>query len=181
MNGQGWRTAAAAAVLGAVAVGAGAARAEPTYQTLFSYKAWEVQVVAFDDGTLACLAQVSDPGDSFSIWTYPDESVRLQFFSTAWEFGEGNTADLELQIDRRGPWSLTNAELYLNSVLFTIPDGDAGVRFIVEVARGNTLYLRAADGTNVMSYSLAGSHASINALIECGDALLDPSPQNPFN
>lgn len=179
MNGQGWRT--AAVVLGMVAAGAGAAGAEPTYQTLFSYKAWEVELVAFDDGTLACAAQVSDPGDSFSIWTYPDETVRLQFFSTSWDFGEGTTADLEIQIDRRGPWSLTNAELYLNSVLFTIPDGDAGVRFIVEVARGNTLYLRAADGSDVMSYSLAGSRASIDALIECGDLLLDPTPQNPFN
>ena len=87
------------------------------------------------------------------------------------EFGEGDTADLEIQIGKRSPWSLTNAELYKNSILFNLPDSDAGVNFLVEVAQGNRLYLRTAQGEPVMDYSLAGSRASMDALIACADAL----------
>jgi hypothetical protein len=164
-----------AAMIGAMAGSAGA----QTSETLFSHKHWEVQIVGWDDGSVGCVAQVSAPGETFSIWTYPDGAVQLQFYSTAWDFGEGDTADLEVQIDRRSPWSLTGAELYKNSVLFFLPQGDSGVNFIVEVARGNRLYLRSADGSDVQNYSLAGSRASIDALVECGEAIGRPS--NPFN
>jgi hypothetical protein len=128
-------------------------------------------IVGWDDGSVGCVAQVSAPGESFSIWTFPDGAVQLQFYSTAWNFGEGDTADLEVQIDRRAPWNLTGAELYQNSVLFYLPDSKAGVDFIVEVARGNRLYLRSDDGSDVQNYSLAGSRASIDALIDCGDVI----------
>jgi hypothetical protein len=164
---------AAMALLAAGSVGA------QTSEVLFSHKHWEVQIVGWDDGSVGCVAQVTAPGETFSIWTYPDGGVQLQFYSTAWEFGEGETADLEVQIDGSSPWSLTAAELYKNSVLFFLPQGDAGVNFIVEVARGNRLFLRSADGSDVQNYSLAGSRASIDALVECGDAIGRPS--NPFN
>jgi hypothetical protein len=168
---KGW----AAALMVAMPMSAEAQQSE----TLFSHKHWEVQVVGWDDGSVGCVAQVTAPGETFSIWTYPDGGVQLQFYSTAWEFGEGDTADLEVQIDGRAPWSLTSAELYKNSVLFFLPQGDAGVDFIVEVARGNRLYLRSADGSDVQNYSLAGSSASIQALVDCGEAIGRPS--NPFN
>ena len=143
----------AAAVIAALA---GAADAQQS-EILFSYKHWEVQIVGWDDGSVGCVAQVTAPGETFSIWTYPDGAVQLQFYSTAWEL----------------------AELYQNSVLFYLPDSQAGVDFIVEVARGNRLYLRAADGADVQNYSLAGSRASIDALVECGNAI--GRAPNPFN
>lgn len=161
-----------------LAVFSGAASAQ-TSEILFSHKHWSVSIVGWDDGTVGCVAEVTAPGEAFSIWTYADGSVQLQFFSTAWEFGEGDTADLEVQIDRRSPWSLTAAELYQNSVLFWLPDSNAGVNFIGEVARGNRLYLRSWDGSDVQNYSLAGSSASIDALIDCGEVI--QSPGNPFN
>ena len=172
---MGFRTGLAAAMIVALAGSAGAQQSE----VLFSHKHWEVQIVGWDDGSVGCVAQVSAPGETFSIWTYPDGAVQLQFYSTAWEFGEGQTADLQVQIDRRAPWNLTGAELYQNSVLFYLPDDSAGVDFIVEVARGNRLYLRSADGADVQNYSLAGSRASIDALVECGNAI--GRPANPFN
>lgn len=146
-------------------------QAEPQSETLFKHKHWEVEVVGFDDGTFACLAEVDATTDSFTVWVYADRSLKLQFYSTSWEFGEGDTADLEIQIGKRSPWSLTNAELYKNSILFNLPDSDAGVNFLVEVAQGNRLYLRTAQGEPVMDYSLAGSRASMDALIACADAL----------
>jgi hypothetical protein len=163
-----------------VAATVGAAAAQQS-EVLFSHKHWQVEVVGWDDGSVGCVAQVSAPGESFSVWTFPDGAVQLQFYSTAWQFGEGDTANLQVQIDRRAPWNLNNAELYQNSVLFFLPDDNAGVDFIVEVARGNRLYLRSADGSDVQNYSLSGSRASIDALIECGNVIGRTNPGNPFN
>jgi len=157
------------------------AAASPQSEVLFSHKHWQVELVAWDDGVLGCVAQVSAPGESFSIWTFQDESVQIQFYSTAWNFGEGQTADLVVQVDGRAPWNLTNAELYQNSVLFNLPDSDAGIEFVTEIARGNRLYLRNADGADVQDYSLSGSSASIDALIECGNVITQQNPGNPFN
>ncbi|MES2539593.1 MAG: hypothetical protein V4583_03270 [Pseudomonadota bacterium] len=167
----------ATALIAAVASGASAQESE----VLFSHKHWQVSVVGWDDGSVGCVAEVTAPGESFSIWTFADGAVQLQFYSSAWEFGEGDTADLGVQVDRRAPWSLTDAELYQNSVLFFLPDDQAGVNFITEVARGNRLYLRDADGADVQNYSLAGSSASIGALVECGEVITDATPGNPFN
>lgn len=164
----------------ALAASAGVADAQQV-EELFAHKHWKVSGVAWDDGTMGCVAEVSAPGESFSIWTLQDGSVSLQFYSTAWQFADGETADLEVQIDRRAPWSLTGAELSQNSVYFNIPGSDAGGNFVAEIARGNRLYLRSADGSDVQNYSLAGSSASITALLECGDYISDTTPGNPFN
>lgn len=164
----------------AVAVQGAGAQAEPVSETVFQYRAWEVQAVAFDDGSTSCVAQVSDESDSFSIWADGSGAIKLQFYSGAWDFGEGTTADLEVQIDRRAPWSLTNAELYLQSVLFNLPTGDQSTQFLMEVMRGNRLYLRNDSGDDVVNYTLSGSSASIRALIDCADELGGSRPANPF-
>ncbi len=153
--------------------------AADTTTTVFQHKHWQVEYVKWDDGTSACLAEVSATNESFSVWVYPDESIRLQFYSTAWEFGEANdTANLEVQIDRRRKWTLSNAELYKNSVLFNLPDSDQAVKFLLEVAGGTRLYLRSEDGSSVQDYSLAGSSASMSALIDCAKGM--QAPGNPF-
>lgn len=154
--------------------------AEAQSQTVFQHKHWQVDVVGFDDGSFACLAKVDAVSDSFTIWVYQDGSVRLQFYSTAWSFGEGDTANLQVQIGTRAPWNLTGADLYQNSILFYLPDNKQGVNFITEVARGNRLYLRNDRGQPVVDYSLAGSSASIQALVECSDAIQGNTSSNPF-
>lgn len=169
------RSVIAAALLAAVA---GAAAAD-TSEVLFRYKNWMVEGVTYDDGTIACIAEVSDPTDNFSIWVYPDKSISLQFFSTAWDFGStDSSADLEVQIDHRPHWSLTNATLHSSSVWFDLPDSDNSVELLTEVAHGNRLYLRNADGSDVMDYTLSGSSASMSALIDCGNAISRKG--NPF-
>ena len=146
---------------------------------LYSYKHWQVEGISYDDGTYACVAEVAEPGESFAIWVFPDQTIRLQFYSEEWDFGESDTADLEVEIDHRSPWSLSGANLVQNSVLFDLPEGDQSVNFVIEVAEGRTLHLRSSDGAPVKDYSLAGSAASINNLIECGSAIRDTS--NPFD
>ncbi|MFZ1468470.1 MAG: hypothetical protein WAT09_05770 [Paracoccaceae bacterium] len=149
-------------------------------EILFSHKNWQVELVAWDDGVMGCQATVGDSQESFSLWTFQDGGVQMQFYSKAWDFGEGDTANLQVQIDRKPRWNLNDAELYRNSVLFNLPDSDAGIEFIMEVAGGNRLFLRTGDGGDVQNYSLAGSRASIDALINCGDLITQQIPKNPF-
>lgn len=83
---------------------AGVAFSETGSEVVYSHKHWEVEIVALDDGSFACLAEGDATTESFSIWTYQDQTARLQVSSTAWECGDpGYTADLNVQIDRRAP------------------------------------------------------------------------------
>ncbi|MDQ1849050.1 hypothetical protein Q9299_12185 [Gemmobacter fulvus] len=171
----------AGAVMVAGLVAAQGGMADPVSERLFTHKHWMVEIVGFDDGSFSCVAQVSDGDDTFSVWADPWNPVKLQFYSTSWDFSDGGSADLGVQVDRRSPWSLSDAELYQNSVLFNLPEGDASTRFLMEVVGGSTLHLSNDSGSKVQSYSLAGSSASIRALTECVDALADEGDGNPFN
>jgi hypothetical protein len=155
------------------------AQAESQTETIFQRGAWDVQVVSFDDGTRSCVANVYVGSDSFSIWADQDAALKLQFYSQAWDFGESDTANLEVEVDRRSPWSMTNAELYKQSVLFDIPDSTEGVRLLREVMNGRTLFLRNESGEAVQDYPLSGSSASIQTLIDCVGQIGQSS--NPFN
>ncbi len=173
-----------AAVFALGLIGAAVPALAQQSEVLFSHKQWQVELVAGDDGTLACTARVSvGSGESFAVWSMPDGTLQLQFYSPVWEFGEQGTADLQVQIDRQSPWNLTNAELYRNSVLFNLPGDGTGERFIREVSQGGQLFLRAKDGAHVQGYSLSGSSASITALKECGSVLRNQAskPANPSN
>ena len=165
-------------LVGLLVCGAAPVLADKT-DILYQHKSWMVEGVTFDDGSYACLAEVTDPGESFSIWAFQDESVELQFYSEDWDFADGDTADMEVEIDRRSPWSMTGASLTGHSVLFTLPSNDQSGNFIVEVARGNTLHLRSASGEGVRDYTLAGSSASIKALVDCMNSISGDA--NPFN
>jgi len=61
-------------------VSAAPALADKT-EVLYQHKSWMVEGVTADDGSVACLAEVSDPGESFSIWVFSDKTIRLQFYS----------------------------------------------------------------------------------------------------
>ena len=145
--------------------------AQADQETRFQHRNWMVAVNSFDDGSVACQAAVDEGSESFTIWVFQDQSVRLQFYSADWDFTEGDTADLQVEVDRRGEWSLSDATLTGNSALFDVPDSDKGVNFLVEVAEGRTAHLRDSDGADVRDYPLAGSKASMSALIECADAI----------
>ena len=162
-----FRIGLAAALVAAIA---GPALAQES-EVLFERGHWQVAVVGWDDGSIGCVAEVSAPGEAFSVWTYPDGTAQLEFFSSNWQFGAGDFTDLEVQIDQRAPWDLAGAELYQNSIFFDLPDTAAAVDFLVEVADGTRLFLRGSDGSDVQDYSLAGSGASIQALADCGEVI----------
>ena len=47
----------------------GAAAEAQQSEVLFSHKHWSVSIVGWDDGSVACVAEVTAPGEAFSIWT----------------------------------------------------------------------------------------------------------------
>lgn len=155
-------TIAGAAFL-ASALTAGAQGYEDYY---YSHKAWTVHVVTFADNTLACRARVSEPGASFAIWANGYSAVTLEFIRNNWDFYEARE-DIIVQVDRRASWDLTDADLSGNQILFQLPGGNASDRFLGEIVRGNQVKLFSNSGDFVEGWSLAGSSASIQKLIEC--------------
>jgi hypothetical protein len=146
-------------------------------EVVFARGAWTVQIVKFENGDIACSAEVTQGRDTFAIWSFADGYTQLQFYSPNWQF-DGGTANLVVQVDRRAEWTLNNAELTQNSVLFGLENDDAAVDFLIEVARGSNIYVRNAQGQSVISYTLAGSRASMDVLAQCEEALngLDANP-----
>ncbi len=139
-------------------------------KVVYRYKAWELRVAALDDGTLSCVAQVRPSnGTTFAIWA-DGQTVKLQFFSDLWSFGNA-TGDVVARIDRRPSWNLNSANLYKNSVIFTMPGGKASTRFLMEIANGNVIRLRRRSGQRMGQWPLAGSRATMNKLVECVDYL----------
>ena len=168
--------------IGAVGLLAGLAAAPALAERtdlLFQIRSWVVEGVTSDDNSYACLAKVQLLGDSFSIRPFPDNSVRLQFYSDQWEFGEGDSANLQVQIDRLTPRTFSDATLLQNSVFVDLLDLTDSAAFVNEVARGSVLYLRTAQGNDVRTYSLAGSSAAIKYLVNCDKAVIPD--RNPFN
>lgn len=154
------------------------ASAERT-QVLFESKDWVIEGVTSDDNSYVCHAKVSVPGDSFSIRPLQDKTVRLEFSSEEWDFGEGETASLVVQIDHGSPWTFTGATLLHRSVFVDLFNPDESKSFVHEVAKGKLLYLRSASGTDVRNYSLTGSSDAIDNLGKCDEAII-PN-RNPFN
>ena len=143
---------------------------------LFTYKHWAVDAVAFDDGTLACQASVEGDDLSFSIWTYADRSVELQFYLGFEDFGSSEYfKDILLEVDRRGEWDLSDAKFYQNSIFFLLPpsDWDAAMDLLEEIAAGNKLSLMNRFGEEQAWFSLAGSRATIRELSECQSLISD--------
>ena len=155
----------------------------PESEVLFRHKKWEVAVVALGNDTVECNAAVQSGESNFTVWANSDEVVQLQFYSRAWSFND-ETADIKVQIDRRGVWDLTDASLNEQSVFFTLNDSDASTRLLREIMAGNRLKLGNSDGDLIYTYSLAGSHASILKLIDCVRLLQEyegRNDTNPFN
>ncbi len=148
---------------------------------VYQRKAWEVRVVAFDDGSFACVARVNAGSSNFLIWADPDETVSLQFYNRTWRLGN-EKVDIVVRIDRRPKWTLNQARLTSSSVFFTLPDSKASLRFLREIMAGNRLSLYGSRGSRINSYTLAGSRASMLMLIRCVKALKGyDSDNNPFN
>ena len=149
-------------------------------RVLFTHKKWEVRVVAFDSGSIKCVAQVNLPGSSLAIWADGVAPARLQFFDRDWELGQ-SSADVVVRVDSRPKWNLYSANLNQNSVLFDLPNSNDGRRFVNEVRRGRVIRLGNAGGREVGRWSLSGSSAAIGALDDCIGLIRDRQDGNPFD
>lgn len=135
---------------------------------LFSETNWRVERVTFEDGEVSCVAEVTnhDKSESLSLWKFEDR-YQLQFYSEKWSFGEGRVADVSLKIDDNGVWNMTNAELYLNSVLFKLPADANGNNFMAELKNGKLAVLTSGGDVGYRNYSLLGAAGAVPYLENC--------------
>ncbi len=139
-------------------------------ESVYRHKQWEVIMASFDDGSISCIARVNKPDSAFAIWGHQRNPIQIQFWDRDWNFTPANE-DIIVQIDRRPRWDLGNAELTGKNVWFTLPAGDAPIRFLREIKQGNSVVLMSATGKRIDSWSLAGSSAAMSVLADCIDVL----------
>lgn len=137
-------------------------------QLLFKRGAWEVRAVHWADGAGACLAEVREGREVFSIFADHRNPVRLQFYSAKWTFGDRpRRGDLAIAVDGGGTLKVRGASLLRQSLLFDLPGGPAGQKLLDRIAAGHVLQLIDARGQVVRRYSLSGAAASMQALGRC--------------
>lgn len=166
-------------IVGLLLASAGVPALAERIQVLFQLRNWVVEGVTSDDGSYSCHAKVALLGDSFSIKLLADRTTRLEFYSEEWDFGEGDTAVIEVEVDALAPRTFSGATLLQSSVFVDLPDPADSAKLMEQVARGGNLHLRAADGTAVRTYSLSGSRSAISNLDKCDQRIVPD--RNPFN
>jgi hypothetical protein len=159
----------------AAAFGAGVARGAPAAgaedgshsRIVFAERAWEVRLVDRPGTRAFCMAR-SGGADSFvALYAPAPDRLRMQFYSEAWNFGDGGRVALMVAVDRGAPWALGDATAFRQSALFDLPQSRAGADFLKAMMGGTVLRLGDRTGRPVGRYSLAGSGAAIGALAAC--------------
>lgn len=135
-------------------------------RTLFQHKNWKVRIEANSDATAICVASVEPTANSWFALRADGTALQLEFYSSNWNLGY-TTGDVVARIDQHAGWNLYSANFNGQLVDFTLPRGDGSKSFLLEIAKGNFIYLNQRTGGSMGQWSLAGSMASIVKLNEC--------------
>jgi hypothetical protein len=156
------------AVLGVIAL-APMARAYE-YETLYAKGAWSARVELWPDGDISCAMTTVQDGARLDLTRYRNQTG-LQVYMFFPNVRAGNyRANLDIEVDSRGLWTLYDAEVSGSAVHYHIPYNSNGMSLLREIALGQRLWLY--DGSRVYhTWSLFGSAAALAALADCVDKL----------
>jgi len=149
--------------------GAVPANAETRSETVFSKLNWVSKRVEFDSGAIGCVADGASTDNSVyvSLWRFKDK-YNLQFYSESWDFGEGNSADITIQIDSKPVWNLVNSDLHKNSIIFYLPTENKNSNvFISEIKGGTNLVLNGDGLIGNRIFALNGASDAIRYIELC--------------
>lgn len=134
--------------------------------TLYSKGAWSTIVEMYDTGEMACAMTTVQRGGRLDLTHYRSRGGLEIYLNFDGVQGGAYVVDLELEVDDWGPWNLYKARGQGSAIFFELPDEDASSRLVAEIALGKMLYLY--DGPEIYHHwSLSGSAAALNALIDC--------------
>ncbi len=155
-----------------------------TYNTLYSRGYWRLDLNAHPDGTQSCESRtVNSDGYVFNMFTLSTGDYIIQFENDGWDFGlDEINQDFVVEIDRRGPWNISGTKWNNKIRTVVTPPNNGLSRFLNEVARGNTLYLRNDRGSEIARFSLRGTAATLGQHRACERRIFSGfRSHDPFN
>jgi hypothetical protein len=122
---------------------------------------WAVTLVDWDDGTLSCKASSQTDDTRMIVWGDSwNETLNFQFVARGWDFAEA-TGTIFVDIDYQ---RYDAAALFHGGSIFV---NDLSADFMRHFKRGSAIALFDEYGRRVMTYSLRGTSAVTDALLEC--------------
>lgn len=160
------------AVLAVIALAA-PAQAQEVF-LLATYGHWDVSYVDGPAGPY-CSASVYGQGLYLSIDVGRNTGVRVYIIDDQKNWIDQHGLTIFAQVDSRASWQIGSVTSYDKVMEFNV-QGDAGIRFLEEMADGRAVQFDynedgTAPGYGDVTFSLVGSGAAINALGECAGRL----------
>lgn len=150
------------------------------YEVLFEDRDWRVDINIYDE-VLECEALTSSGSVTLSLFLSQSDLFTMSFYNEAWRFPEADTATaFVVAIDGVRRWEMSGVRSGNQISITPDPGGDELRRFLREIRNGRRIALANDAGSEIASFSLSGSAASLVALGECGTAIRAPSPSDPF-
>ena len=154
------------------------------WDTLYSRGSWRLDLNYHDGGARSCESRtVNSQNMVFSLFTWDDGDYIIRFYNEQWDFGDATLdQDFVVEIDRRGEWDISGTKVNSIVQIIVTPPSGSLEKFVTEIRRGNTLYLRNDRGLELARFSLSGSTATLNQHEICERRILNGvSRIDPFN
>jgi hypothetical protein len=163
--------------LAAMVIGTAAHAIESWEYSTHGY--WQVDLIQFDDGRMACAAANANPdaGLALTLWDFNDGTYEIQVTDNTFNF-RGTWGELSIAIDQGAIWY---GPAFFNGQAIFINDL-TDVEMLMEIMEGNTFYVLDRDDYITHEFSLSGSRAAIMDMIECAGQIDNgPADNQGFN
>lgn len=146
-------------------------------RTLMRHGQWQVDVTySQSSDSYWCSAGVENgSAQKFNLVAYQNEAFALFIFDPRWDL-EPRSVRFIVDVDR-DRWTMDGSGDG-TGIALSMTDAEKAAKFLVQLKRGNTVYVYNEDQQRQATFSLSGSSRAIDALFDCWDTIV--SSQDPF-
>lgn len=140
---------------------------------LFRHKDWRVQHEYYTNSQAqACAARtVNRRGDTFDITVYDNHDMSLFIFFGTDVYLRETQRNITIDVDY-SRWYFNNLNQTEGSLTFRFGPDDDVESFIKQIMRGQAVSIKDKRGGNFAVWSLRGSSAAIQKLVECWERIV---------
>ncbi|MBV6638218.1 MAG: hypothetical protein KI788_20215 [Mameliella sp.] len=146
-------------------------------RTLMQHRQWQVDVTySQSSDSYWCTAGVENGStQKFNLVAYQNEAFALFIFDPRWNL-EARPVSFVVDVDRNR-WNMDGSGEG-TGIALSMTDAEKAAKFLVQLKRGNSVYVYNDKQQRQATFSLSGSSRAIDALFECWDTIV--GSQDPF-
>ncbi len=154
-----------------------AALAEYESRILFSKGAWLVEITYdTEDDVFWCSARSTNrQSQTFSVTAYANSTMSIFFFDNRWDLSPRPVSFI-IDVDYER-WTVDGSADGIG-ISSDLSNAEVAGEFVGDLMQGNAVALYNNDERRLATFSLNGSAAAINELIDCWDKIV--VPRDPF-